>query len=60
MDLAARLDDPDPALRKIEELEKRRKMLLHEIELRERKHTATAVFRNITEGHIGGNEGYIN
>ncbi len=52
MDLAGRLDDPDPALRKVEELEKRRKMLSHEIDLREQEHTATAVFRNITENHI--------
>ena len=52
MDVVSRMNDPDPALRKIEELEKRLKVLAHEIDLREKEYTATAVLRNINEKHI--------
>ena len=52
MDLADRLDDSDPALRKAEELEKRRNMLSHEIDLREQEHPTTSVFSNISKDHI--------
>ena len=52
MELAGRMDDPDPALRKIEELEQRRKVLQSEIGLLESEHTAAALLRNITESHI--------
>lgn len=52
MDLAEGLQDPGPALRKIDELEKRRKELEGEIRIIEAEYTAAAVLAGITEDAV--------
>lgn len=53
MDLAAQLADPDPALRKIDELERRRKALVDEIGRLEQEHQAADQLRDITPERVG-------
>lgn len=49
MDMAARMADPDPALRQIEQLEQQRKMLEAELHRSERDYAAAAELRGYTE-----------
>lgn len=52
MDLAADLADPQPALRKIDELERQRKQLLEEIDRIQREQAVTEALAGITEESI--------
>ncbi len=53
MDLATDLDDPGPALRKINELESKRKMLAAEVTQLESEYSAQASLKGITEAQVG-------
>ena len=52
MDLAPELDDPGPALRKINELESKRKILAAEVQQLENEYSAQASLRGITETQV--------
>jgi site-specific DNA recombinase len=52
MDLAMRLEDPAPALRTVDGLEKRRKGLAEEIARLEREHTARLSVAGVTEAQV--------
>lgn len=52
MDLAGELADPQPALRKIDELERQRKQVLEEIDRIEREQALTKALADITEESI--------
>ena len=52
MDLAAQLEDPGPALRKIEELERQRKETASELQIIERAQTAAATLAKITQDDV--------
>ncbi len=52
MDLAIKLDNPDPALRKINELETQRKPLEDQIAFLERERLMQLALANITEPHV--------
>ncbi len=52
MEMAAQLEDPAPALREIDKLEKQRKALLVEIQKLEQEYTAVALLENFTEINV--------
>lgn len=52
MDLAAKMEDADPALREIQSLEKQRKALQAEIEVLEKEHQTVVSLRAITQRDI--------
>lgn len=54
MDLAIALDDPAPALRKVNELEARRTQLVDEISRLEQEHALQAALNQITPDHVRG------
>ena len=52
MGMASQLEDPAPALREIDKLEKKRKTLVAEIQKQEQEYTAAALLENYTELHV--------
>jgi hypothetical protein len=54
MDLAVKLDNPDPALKKINELEIQRKPLEEQIARLELEHSMHSALANITEKQVAG------
>lgn len=52
MDIAAQMVDPAPAIRKIDELERKRKSVAEEISRLDQEYTAAAMMRDLTESTV--------
>ena len=52
MEFASKLDDPDPALRQIEKLERERKLLLDEARRLEQENEAPEAMKDINENDV--------
>jgi len=52
MGMASQLEDPAPALREIDILEKKRKTLVAEIQKQAQEYTSAALLENYTESHV--------